>query len=89
MGAGATFLYEARARAQAARLGDAGVGLNTSASTVLPGADLEAFIALPIVGPFGLGLSAGPSLHLVPNTEGGGWTAAAGWLAQLSAVWWP
>lgn len=89
LGAGATFLYEVRDRAQAARLGSAGVGLNTSASTVLPGGELEAFLALPIVGPIGLGLSAGPSLHLVPNSDGGGWTATPGWLAQLTAVWWP
>lgn len=83
LGAGATALYEVRARAQAARLGDSGVGLNTSAWSILPGAELEGFLALPIVGPFGVGLSAGPSLHLV----GGG--VIPGWLAQLTAVWWP
>ena len=89
LGAGATFLYEVRLRAQAARLGDAGVGLNTSAAATLPGAELEAFVALPIVGPIGLGLSAGPSVHVVPNSEGSGWSVAPGWLAQLTAVWWP
>jgi hypothetical protein len=89
LGAGATFLYEVRARAQAARLGDAGVGLNTSAATVLPGGELEAFIALPIVGPIGLGLSAGPALHIAPTIGGTGWSATPGWLAQLTAVWWP
>ena len=83
LGAGATVLYEARARAQAARLGDAGVGLNTSTWSVLPGGELEGFIALPIAGPFGLGLSAGPSLHVFQGA------VVPGWLAQLTAVWWP
>jgi hypothetical protein len=83
LGLGATLVYESRLRAQAARLGDAGTSLNTSAWAALPGADLEAFIALPIVAPFGLGLSAGPSAHWV---QGG---VSPGWLVQLSAVWWP
>ncbi len=83
LGAGATALYETRARAQAARLGDAATSLNTSAWALLPGAELEGFIALPVVGPFGLGLSAGPSVHLVDGS------VTPGWLAQLTAVWWP
>ncbi len=83
LGAGVTALYEVRLRAQAARLGDAGGALNTSAWNALPGAELEAFVALPIVGPIGLGLSAGPSLHIF---QGG---VTPGWLAQLTAVWWP
>ncbi len=83
LGAGATALYEVRARAQAARLGAAAGDLNTSAWAMLPGAELEGFLALPIVGPFGLGLSAGPSLHIVNGA------VTPGWLVQLTAVWWP
>lgn len=83
LGAGATVLYESRARAQAARLGDAATGLDTSAWSLLPGAELEAFVALPIVAGVGLGLSAGPSLHLFQGS------VTPGWLAQLTAVWWP
>ena len=83
VGVGATVLYEARERAQAARLGDAGVGLNTSAWALLPGGELEGFVALPIAGPFGLGLSAGPSVHVFQGA------VVPGWLAQLTAVWWP
>ncbi len=83
LGVGATLLYESRARAQAARLGDAGTGLDTSTWAALPGGELEAFVALPIVGPVGLGLSGGPSLHVFQGS------VTPGWLAQLTAVWWP
>ena len=83
LGAGVTTLYETRVRAQAARLGDAAGSLDTSAWSALPGGELEGFITLPIVGPFGLGFSAGPSLHVFQGA------VVPGWLAQLTAVWWP
>ena len=81
--AGVTLLYESRLRAQAARLGDAGVALNQTAWSALPGAELVLVLALPIVEPFGLTLGVGPTIHL------NGSALAPGWLAQLGAAWWP
>lgn len=81
LGLGATVLYESRLRAQAARLGDAGLALNQSAWSALPAADLQAAIALPVVDAFGLTLAGGPSVHLF---QGG---AIIGWQAFLAANW--
>lgn len=83
LGAGVTTLYETRARAQAARLGAAAAGLDTSTWAALPAAELEGFVALPVYGPVGLGLAAGPTVHVFQGA------VVPGWLVQLTGVWWP
>ena len=88
LGLGPTVLYESRLRAQAARLGDTGLALNESAWAVLPGADLQLALGLPIfvpfdaVGPVGVTASVGPTAHVFQGH------AVIGWVLQLGvAVW--
>jgi hypothetical protein len=85
LGIGGTLVYEDRTRAQGERAGLTGADLQTSAWSMLPGADLEGFVVLRVLAGWGVALSAGPSLHLVNGQTG--WSPRWGWVSTLGVAW--
>ncbi len=83
LGAGGTLVHETRTRNQGMRAGLEGSDLETSAWTMLPGADLELAVALRIAGPWAFVLSGGPSLHLRSSQ------IEAGWIGGVGVAWQP
>ncbi len=81
---GATALFESRARHQAQRLGDSAGELSTSAFAVLPAANAEFGVALPVAEGWGMTLMAGPTAHwMTPDGTRLGFTARLGVQAFL------
>jgi hypothetical protein len=60
------------------RAGLTGADLETSTLSTAPTADLEAVVALHILGPWLLVVSGGPSLAIVDGVMRGGFTAQMG-----------
>jgi hypothetical protein len=78
LGVGPSLLHESRLRNQGSRAGLTGSDLETSTFTLIPTADLEAVVALHILGPWLLVVSGGPSLAMVDGGVKGGFTAQVG-----------
>lgn len=83
LGAGATFVHEHRLRDQGMRAGATGSDLETSATTTLPAAELEAVVGLHVTGAWLAMFSAGPSLDILDGNVRGGW------IAQIGVGWQP
>ncbi len=83
VGLGGTLVHESRLRNQGMRAGLTGEDLETSAFALLPAADLEAVIAVKVIGPWSLMMSGGPSLALLDGTP------RASWTAELGVAWQP
>ncbi|MFN0246733.1 MAG: hypothetical protein ACKV2T_07475 [Kofleriaceae bacterium] len=82
-GLGGTLVHETRLRNQGMRAGLIGDELETSAFAMLPAADLEAVVAVKVIGPWALIMSGGPSVALFEGTLRTSWTA------QLGIAWQP
>jgi hypothetical protein len=83
LGAGGTLVHESRLRAQGMRADVSGEMLETSAFAMLPAADLEAVVAVHVLGPWLLVMSGGPSVALVDGEPHMSWTA------ELGVAWQP
>jgi len=83
LGAGPSVIHESRVRNQGMLAGLTGTALETSAFTTVPAVDLEAVIAVHILGPWLLAMSGGPSLA---RLDGG---AHWGFTGQLGVGWQP
>jgi hypothetical protein len=83
LGAGGTLVHEARLRNQGARAGLTGEALETSVLAMVPAADLEAIVAVHVIGPWLLTMSGGPSLAIVAGDSHASWTA------ELGVAWRP
>jgi hypothetical protein len=80
---GGTLVHETRERHQGMRAGLTGDELEQSAFVMLPAADLEAVVAVKIIGPWLLMMSGGPSVALVDGN------LRASWTAELGVAWQP
>jgi hypothetical protein len=83
LGAGGTLVHETRLRNQGMRAGLTGDELETSTWAMLPAADLEAVVAVKVIGPWLLTMSGGPSVALLDGTLRTSWTA------ELGVAWQP
>ena len=83
LAAGPTLVHEGRDRLQGMRLGLTGDDLHTSATRMLPAAELEAVVTLKIVGDWGFVASGGPSFDVLSGA------AHWGWVSQLGVGWNP
>ncbi|MEP6652932.1 MAG: hypothetical protein ABJA82_06210 [Myxococcales bacterium] len=83
LGLGATVVHETRTRNQGARAGLTGSALETSVFSTLPAADLQAVVAVHVLGPWLLILNGGPSVAIESSTWHLGWTS------QLGVGWQP
>lgn len=83
VGIGPTIIHEARTRNQGAGAGLTGSALETSAFATVPAADIEAFLALHIFGPWLFTVSGGPSAAI----ESSSWRV--GWLSLIGVGWQP
>lgn len=83
LGAGGTLVHESRVRAQGMRAGLTGSELETSAFAMVPAADLEAMVAVRVVGPWLLVMSGGPSIAVIDGD------ARMSWTAELGVAWQP
>ena len=81
LGVGGTLIHERRVRAQGERAGLMGEDLETTAVALVPAADLDAVVAIRVIGPWALTVSGGPSVAVI---DGG---ARAGWAANLGVAW--
>jgi hypothetical protein len=82
-GLGGTLVHETRLRNQGMRAGLTGDELETSTFAMLPAADLEAVVAVKVIGPWAMIMSGGPSVALLDGT------LRASWTAQLGIAWQP
>jgi hypothetical protein len=78
LGVGPTMVRETRLRNQGVRAGLSGSDLQTSATQIAGGAEVEAVIAVHIAGPWLLSTSAGPSLTVLDGDRRLGWTGQVG-----------
>jgi hypothetical protein len=83
LAAGGTAVHETRLRNQGMRAGLTGDELEQTAWAMLPAADLEAVVAVKVIGPWSLLMSGGPSVALI---DGGAHTS---WSAELGVAWQP
>jgi hypothetical protein len=83
LGAGPSVIHESRVRNQGMLAGLTGTALETSTWTTVPTVDLEAVVAVHILGPWLLAISGGPSLAMVDG--GGHW----GFTGQMGVAWQP
>jgi hypothetical protein len=83
LGLGGTLVHESRVRNPGMRAGLSGSELESSAFAMLPAADLDAVVALHVVGPWLLVTSGGPSIDILDRK------LHAGWSAQLGVAWQP
>ncbi len=81
--AGGTLVHESRLRNQGMRAGLTGDALETSVFAMVPAADLEAVVALRVIGPWQLVMSGGPSFAIVDGDTHASWTA------ELGVAWQP
>jgi hypothetical protein len=82
LGVGGTLVHESRLRHQGMRAGLEGDALRTSASAMLPAAQLDAVVGVAVKGPWRLSLSGGPGIVLDDG-------AHAGWSAGVGIGWQP
>ena len=83
LGLGTTVVHEDRVRNQGMRAGLSGADLETTATDALPAADLEAVVALRVVGAWTMVISGGPTATWYDSHLRGGWTA------ELGVAWHP
>ncbi|GEM_PF-1268957 len=83
VGLGGTLVHESRLRNQGMRAGLTGDELETSTFAMLPAADLEAVVAVHVIGPWLLTMSGGPSVALLDGSLRTSWTA------ELGVAWQP
>lgn len=83
VGAGGTLVHESRLRNQGMRAGLTGDELETSTFAMLPAADLEAVVAVKVIGAWLLVVSGGPSVAVLDGSP------RASWTAQLGVAWQP
>jgi hypothetical protein len=83
LGLGPTFVHESRLRNQGMSAALTGSALETSAWATLAAGDLEAVVALHLIGPWMITLSGGPSVAV----GGGGWHG--GWISLIGVGWQP
>jgi len=78
LGVGGTLVHETRDRNQGMRAGLSGDELQTTAFRMMPAADLEAVVALHVLGPWLMTVSGGPTAAIHDGGLHGGWIAALG-----------
>jgi hypothetical protein len=83
LAAGGTLVHESRLRNQGMRAGLTGDELETSTFAMLPAADLEAMVAVKVIGSWGLMMTGGPSVALFDGNLRTSWTA------ELGVAWQP
>ncbi|HEY1814778.1 MAG TPA: hypothetical protein VGG74_20670 [Kofleriaceae bacterium] len=81
LGGGTNIVYEDRVRNGGDRAGLTGDALGTRTVAALPAADLEAVVALHLIGPWLVIASAGPTAEILNSELHGGFVAgvAVGW----------
>ena len=82
LGAGGTVVHESRLRQQGTRAGLAGDALATSATALVPAANLDAVVGISIRGPWRLQLGGGPAIVIDDGPH-------AGWSASVGVAWQP
>jgi hypothetical protein len=75
---GPTLIHETRTRNQGIAANLTGNALGSSLFTTLPAADLEAFVALHVIGPWLFTVSGGPSASVESGNLRAGWTSMVG-----------
>lgn len=78
LGAGANIVYEDRTRNGGDRAGLTGDALETRTLAALPAADLEAVIAMHVIGPWLVIASGGPTAEILDGGLHGGFVAGVG-----------
>lgn len=79
---GGTLVHETRERNQGMRAGLTGSDLETSVFAFVPAAELEAVVAVHVIGDWSLVMSGGPSAALVNGSDLHG-----SWIAELGVGW--